>query len=113
MRPRAKALEELWRVLAPGGRAHILEFGSASGLVWGGAYNLYLERILPFFGGLATGRMEAYRYLARSIREFPPAGRVVAELEEAGFWRVSARRLWGGLVCLYGGSRPHKEGERA
>ena len=101
MAPRERALKEALRVLAPGGTFHILEFGSARGRVWGGLYNLYLTRILPFLGGLIAGDREAYRYLARTIGNFPEADALARELLEAGFFEVSAQRLWGGIVYLH------------
>ncbi len=101
MEPRATALAEAFRVLAPGGTFHILEFGSAKGRIWGGLYNLYLTRILPFLGGLIAGDGEAYRYLARPIGNFPEAAALRGELLGAGFSGVAAERLWGGIVYLH------------
>ena len=101
MEPRAHALAEAHRILTPGGTFHILEFGSAKGRIWGGLYNLYLTRILPFLGGLIAGDREAYRYLARTIGNFPEADVLCTELLNAGFSSVSAARLWGGIVFLH------------
>lgn len=105
MLPRAKAVSEAFRVLVPGGEFHILEFGSARGRLWGGLYNVYLTRVLPFFGGLITGDTEAYSYLARTITGFPEAGALGAELEAAGFTDVRWQRLWGGIVYLHTGKK--------
>lgn len=105
MLPRGKAISEAFRVLVPGGEFHILEFGSARGRLWGGLYNLYLTRLLPFFGGLITGDAEAYNYLAQTITGFPDAGALGAELEAAGFMRVRWQRLWGGIVYLHTGKK--------
>ena len=52
--PRAEALKEMHRVLVPGGRACILEFGSGRDKIWGGLYNLYLTRLLPSIGRLVS-----------------------------------------------------------
>lgn len=106
MVPRESALCEVFRVLAPGGTFHILEFGSARGRIWGGLYNLYLTRILPYFGGLIAGDREAYQYLARTIGAFPEAAALAEELAAAGFAGVSYRKLWGGIVYLHTGTRP-------
>lgn len=105
MLPRDTALEEAFRVLVPGGTFHILEFGSAQGKIWGGLYNVYLTRILPFLGGLIAGDREAYQYLARTISGFPEAPALAGELRAAGFSDVSFRKLWGGIVYLHTGKK--------
>lgn len=105
MLPRRTAINEAFRVLAPGGSFHILEFGSARGRLWGGLYNLYLTRVLPFFGGAITGDTEAYSYLARTITGFPEARALGEELEAAGFTGVRWHRIWGGIVYLHTGRK--------
>lgn len=105
MRPRATALTEAFRVLAPGGAFHILEFGSAKGRIFGGAYNLYLTRLLPYIGGRIAGDPEAYAYLARTIEAFPDAAALGAEMEAAGFRDVAWKKLWGGIVYLHTGKK--------
>lgn len=105
MLPRETALKEAHRVLVPGGTFHILEFGSAKGRIWGGLYNLYLTRLLPFIGGLVTGDREAYTYLARTIHGFPEAAALAEELLAAGFDCIEVRKLWGGIVYLHTGTK--------
>jgi demethylmenaquinone methyltransferase/2-methoxy-6-polyprenyl-1,4-benzoquinol methylase len=101
IRARETAFAEMLRVLAPGGAACILEFGSGRDRIWGGCYNLYLERLLPFFGRLLSGDAGAYAYLARSIRGFPDAPALAEELRRAGFARVGFERIFSGIVCLH------------
>ncbi len=105
MSPRKDAIAEAYRVLNPGGVFHILEFGSAQGQLWGGLYNLYLTKPLPYLGGLVTGDKEAYGYLARTVRDFPAASVLTAELVAAGFREVAADKLWGGIVYLHTGKK--------
>ncbi len=103
--PRDLALREMLRVLAPGGRACILEFGSGRDRIWGGLYNLYLDRLLPAVGRLVSRDPAAYAYLARTIRQFPSALELAREMEEAGFARVRYRKLTSGIVCLHMGEK--------
>lgn len=105
-RPRPRALAEMLRVLRPGGRACILEFGSAKEKIWGGFYNLYLSGLLPLIGRLIARDKSAYQYLASSIRDFPDAGTFAAEMREAGFVDPRYRKLSGGIVCLHWGGKP-------
>lgn len=104
--PRSRAFAEMLRVLKPGGKVCILEFGSASERIWGGVYNSYLAGLLPLIGRLIARDNTAYAYLAESIRAFPTAPLLAQEMTAAGFERVGYRRLTGGIVCLHWGYKP-------
>lgn len=104
--PRTVALAEMHRVLAPGGRVCILEFGTGRDRIWGGLYNFYLQRVLPGVGRLVSGDQKAYRYLAETIREFPDAPSLAREMAEAGFAEVFFRPMFSGIVYLHAGQRP-------
>lgn len=106
--PRAEAFAEMLRVLAPGGRACILEFGSGREKIMGGLYNFYLNNILPVVGRAFARDKTAYAYLAQTIDNFPPAGDLAAEMRAAGFANVAWRRLTCGIVCLHVGEKPEK-----
>lgn len=106
---RHAAFAEMLRVLVPGGRACILEFGSSRERIWGGIYNLYLERLLPALGRLISGDNGAYAYLARTIRDFPAAGALASELLEAGFARARFERIFSGIVCLHTAEKEIRE----
>jgi demethylmenaquinone methyltransferase/2-methoxy-6-polyprenyl-1,4-benzoquinol methylase len=103
--PRETAFAEMLRVLKPGGRGCILEFGSGQERIWGGLYNFYLNNILPRVGRFFSGDPAAYEYLAETIRAFPPAGKLEEEMKAAGFARVWHIRLTSGIVCLHVGEK--------
>lgn len=106
IKPREEAFKELLRVLAPGGRLLILEFGSARRPIMKGIYNIYLQRILPLIGGLFSGEREAYSYLARTISDFPHAENLAGEIAQAGFTEVDFRPLSFGIVNIHSGRKP-------
>jgi len=103
IRPRPDALAELARVIRPGGRLLVLEFGTGKRRMWGGLYNFYLRQILPKIGKLISGDDEAYRYLAETIREFPEEATLAEEMRQAGFADVGYRAMAGGIVFLHAG----------
>ena len=104
--PREEAFAEMLRVLRPGGRACILEFGSGRERIWKGLYNFYLTRILPRIGNLFSRDRTAYTYLAETICAFPPAVIFEDEMRSAGFVHTWYRKLTSGIVCLHVGEKP-------
>ncbi|EHJ47801.1 ubiquinone/menaquinone biosynthesis methyltransferase [Solidesulfovibrio carbinoliphilus subsp. oakridgensis] len=103
IRPRPEAFAELARVIRPGGRLMVLEFGTGKRRLWGGCYNFYLRRVLPVIGKIVSGDDEAYRYLAATISEFPHEDALAAEMRQAGFRDVTYRAMTGGIVFLHAG----------
>ena len=99
--PRSQAYTEINRVLAPGGKLCILEFGAVRQGIWGRMYTRYLHSILPRIGNLFAGDGGAYSYLAKTIASFPPAEVLGQELSDAGFTRVDYTSMSAGIVWLH------------
>ncbi|BDQ37550.1 ubiquinone/menaquinone biosynthesis C-methyltransferase UbiE [Pseudodesulfovibrio nedwellii] len=104
--PREDAYAEFYRVLKPGARLCILEFGTGSKRVWKGLYNFYLDKLLPFIGDRISGDPFAYRYLAETIKSFPDERALGNELLSAGFERVYNVPLMSGIVYLHVAEKP-------
>ena len=103
---RARGIAEMARVMAPGGRLHILEFAPPPGTLFGGLFRWYLERLIPVLGAALAGAPAAYRYLASSIVAFHGPREICAMMEAAGLREIRVRGLMGGVVALYRGTRP-------
>lgn len=97
------ALEEMFRVLRPGGRALVLEFSHPESLPIRKAYDLYSFSVLPVLGRLIVGDSDSYRYLAESIRMHPDQETLRAMMEQAGFERCDFFNLSGGIVAIHRG----------
>ncbi|HEU4988159.1 MAG: ubiquinone/menaquinone biosynthesis methyltransferase [Gemmatimonadota bacterium] len=99
-------LAEVLRVLAPGARFVILEFSTPhSGVVRAG-YHAYFHHVLPFIGGLVSGHGTAYRYLPRSVANFPSQDALAARMTHAGFGGVRWQSLTLGIAALHVGEKP-------
>jgi demethylmenaquinone methyltransferase / 2-methoxy-6-polyprenyl-1,4-benzoquinol methylase len=98
-------LEELRRVLRPGGLAAILEFSTPPNPVLARLYGFYSRNILPTIGGLISGSKEAYSYLPESVRKFPGATDLADQMRAAGFANVRFERMTAGIVALHLGER--------
>ena len=101
------ALLEIRRVVRPGGRLVILEFGMPSMPGIRTLYRWYFRRVLPWFGRLASGHDSAYSYLPRSVGEFPSGLAFCQLMQDAGFIETRAHILQFGIVYLYEGVRAH------
>lgn len=104
--PRTDAYREILRVLAPGGRLCILEFGTGKARIWQGMYNFYLGTVLPRIGRFFSKNPEAYQYLADTILAFPDARALAAELAQAGFDQIGYQALSSGIVYIHVGRKP-------
>jgi len=98
-----RALEEMLRVLRPGGRALVLEFSHPTIRPLQKAYDLYSFAVLPLLGRLVAGDADSYRYLAESIRMHPDQETLRVMMEAAGFERCDFFNLSGGIVALHRG----------
>ena len=95
------ALDELARVLKPGGRLAILEFGEPIVPGIRGLYNWYFRAVLPRLGRLVSKHDSAYSYLPASVGAFPSPDAFTAMMRTRGFSGARAVPLSLGIVYLY------------
>jgi len=100
-----KGLEEMFRVLKPGGKAVILEFSKPRQPVFRGFYNIYMNTICPGIGKWLTKNREAYQYLHNSVKAFPQGETFLHILQKVGFSETSLKRLSLGICTIYCGRK--------
>ena len=97
-------LREMARVVRPGGRVVVLEFGQPRG-AFGALFRLYSRSVMPAIGGALTGNRAAYEYLPRTAAAFPAGERFLALMDEAGnFASPTAHPLLAGTAYVYVGT---------
>lgn len=99
------ALRELARVIKPGGRLAILEFGEPVIPGVREIYNWYFRQVLPGLGRMISHHDSAYSYLPASVGAFPRPAAFAAMISSQGFADVTAVPITLGIVYLYVATR--------
>jgi demethylmenaquinone methyltransferase/2-methoxy-6-polyprenyl-1,4-benzoquinol methylase len=100
-----KALAEIARVLRPGGRLAILEFGQPRIPGIRTLYAWYFRYLLPLIGRMVSKHDSAYSYLPASVGTFPPPAEFCRRIAATDFSQVQAVPLTFGIVYLYTGTK--------
>lgn len=98
-----KALQEVTRVLKPGGRFYCLEFSHINNPVLAKIYDAYSFSVLPKLGDLLANDGESYQYLAESIRQFPKREELIERMKNAGLVHTQAAPLSHGITAIHSG----------
>jgi demethylmenaquinone methyltransferase / 2-methoxy-6-polyprenyl-1,4-benzoquinol methylase len=97
-------LQEIMRVLRPGGEFGILDFGEPQGLV-GNCYRIYFKHVLPAIGTMLSGVKGPYAYLPASVARFPAPDEMLQRMRQAGFRNPSWTPYTLGIAGLYRGKK--------
>ena len=98
-----KGLNDICRVLKPGGRAVILEFSNPRAFPIKQFYRFYSKHILPRVGKIFSKDNRAYTYLPESISQFPDGKSFTELLKKAGFKSAEGRPQTFGICTIYVG----------
>jgi len=99
-----KGLQEMRRVLKPGGKLVILEF-SKPGKTLQGLYNVYMKIIAPAVGNLVSKNKAAYQYLNNSVQAFPEGKQFLDILDSTGLKNTYLKALSFGICTIYCGTK--------
>ena len=101
-----RGLSEMLRVLAPGGRLLVLDFGKPDNALWRGVYFGYLRLAVPLLGLVFCGSASAYAYILESLKHYPAQNGVAATMRELGFTDVRIVSFLGGMMTINHGQKP-------
>jgi demethylmenaquinone methyltransferase/2-methoxy-6-polyprenyl-1,4-benzoquinol methylase len=95
------AIQEIRRVLKPGGRMLSLDFNRPPQRLVRAAYLLYLTAVGATLGWILHRDPDTYRYIPASIRQYPGAAAVARMLEEHGLTHAQYFPVLGGLMAIH------------
>ena len=96
-----EGLQQMYRVLKPGGQVTILEFSYPSNAFVRALYDIYFTRVLPFIGRIVSRDKTAYTYLNKSVKAFCWGETFVQHLKEVGFTDAHYTTLSMGIATIY------------
>ena len=100
-----KGLQEMHRVLRPGGQLVVLEFSQPHIFPFKQIYNFYFQNILPLIGRITSGDQRAYSYLYESVQAFPDGPEFKKVLQKIGFAQAEHTPLTLGVCAIYSGKK--------
>ncbi len=100
-----KGLNEIHRVLKPEGWFVMLEFSKPAHFPVKQLYGFYFKNILPVIGKMFSKDSGAYKYLPKSVNEFPEREHFLEYLRKSGFIHCSFETLTFGIASIYTGQK--------
>jgi demethylmenaquinone methyltransferase/2-methoxy-6-polyprenyl-1,4-benzoquinol methylase len=98
-------LREMHRVLRPGGRLVVLDFGKPDNALWRAIYFAYLRHVCPMLGRWAFGDRETYAYILESLLQYAAPKGVAAKMTELQMAHVRIVNLLGGATSINCGEK--------
>ena len=96
-----EGLQEMYRVLKPGGQVTILEFSYPSNALVRALYDIYFTHVLPTIGRIVSRDKTAYSYLNKSVKSFCWGEAFVQHMHDAGFREENFTTLTFGIATIY------------
>ncbi|MDB6110657.1 MAG: Demethylmenaquinone methyltransferase [Pedosphaera sp.] len=98
-------LREMRRVVRPGGRLLVLDFGKPENALWRGIYFSYLKCFVPLLGRLLCGDADTHGYILESLKHYAAQKGVAAKMRELQLDHVRIIDLMGGMMSINYGER--------
>lgn len=101
-----QVLQEMTRVVKPGGMVVSLELSKPTWPIFKQLYYLYFQRILPAVGSWVSKDSVSYHWLPESLKSFPDMEQLAQKMRDIGLENVQYRPLMGGIAAIHIGYKP-------
>ncbi|GGJ85662.1 demethylmenaquinone methyltransferase [Lentibacillus kapialis] len=98
-------LNEMYRVVKPGGEAVCLETSQPTMIGFRQGYYLYFRFIMPLLGKIFAKSYKEYAWLHESAKNFPNKQQLKQMFYSAGFSRVNVKQYTGGVAAMHMGTK--------
>ncbi|MCM3077899.1 demethylmenaquinone methyltransferase [Brevibacillus invocatus] len=99
-------LNEMTRVVKPGGKIVSLEVSKPPFIPYRKLFYLYFYNILPVIAKMAINKYEQYAWLPQSLTNFPDSKELAGMFQKAGLDPVQVKLFMGGVAALHMGTKP-------
>ena len=96
----SKSLSEVFKVLKDSGTFYCLEFSQINNKILNNFYQLY-SKIIPTYGGILANDSDSYKYLIKSIENFPNQVELSKKMKDAGFKKIEVLDIIDGLASIH------------
>ena len=95
-----KSLSEVFKVLKDSGTFYCLEFSQINNKILNNIYQLY-SKIIPTYGRILANDSDSYKYLIKSIENFPNQVELSKKMKKAGFKQIEVFDIIDGLASIH------------
>lgn len=99
-------LNEMARVVKPGGKVVSLEVSKPPFIPYRKLFYFYFYNILPLVAKWTVNKYEQYAWLPKSLTNFPDSRELARMFQEAGLDPVQVKLFMGGVSALHIGIKP-------
>ncbi|WP_313890992.1 demethylmenaquinone methyltransferase [Psychrobacillus sp.] len=100
-----QVLQEMNRVVKPGGMVVCLETSHPDSKLFNGVFRFYFRFIMPVFGKLFAKSYKEYSWLQESAKDFPNRAELTKLFEEVGLVNVKSKPYSGGAAARHIGRK--------
>ncbi|APX71376.1 demethylmenaquinone methyltransferase [Companilactobacillus allii] len=100
-----KVLQEIYRVLKPGGQVVCLEAFKVQTPVIKVGWKLYFNKLMPMMGKVFASKKDEYQYLDDSVNKFVSISQLVEMYQNAGFEDIKTKELMMKSAAIHVGTK--------
>ena len=94
-------LENVYKLLTPGGVFACIDLGYPTNPIWGKIFYFYFFKIVPILGQIFANEKDAYTYLPTSLKTYYKQEELKELILKKGFQKCFYKNIFGGVVAIH------------